>query len=111
MKIILLLAVLLLPASPARAAFEDLGSGARAPGMGNAFTAVADDLYAVYYNPSGLSQIERPQFSAAYARFYMGLTDGSDLGLSQITYAHPLKGGRWEHWARLVPLRLKRHLP
>ncbi|MFH1723901.1 MAG: hypothetical protein ABII00_04680 [Elusimicrobiota bacterium] len=80
---------------PARAAFDDLGAGGRAPGMGNAFTAIADDVYAVYYNPAGLAQLERPQISTAYSRFYMGLSDGSDLGLSQITYAHPLKNWRW----------------
>lgn len=84
----------LLAAQPALAAFEDLGSGARAPGLGNAFTALADDAYAAYYNPAGLAQLERPHFSAAYAKLYTGLSDGSDLGLSQLAYAHPLKNGR-----------------
>jgi tetratricopeptide (TPR) repeat protein len=93
-KITLALAVLLL-SSPAQAAFEDLGAGARAPGMGNAFTAIADDLYAIHYNPAGLAQLERAQFSASFSRFYMGLSDGSDLGTSQILYARPMKGGRW----------------
>ncbi|MFA6094036.1 MAG: type IX secretion system membrane protein PorP/SprF [Elusimicrobiota bacterium] len=87
--------LLALCATQARAAFDNLGAGARAPGMGNAFTAVADDLYAVYYNPAGLAQVQRPQFSAAYSKLYVGLTDGSDLGVSQMTYAHPLKKGRW----------------
>lgn len=92
---LLLAALLAALAAPARAAFTDLGAGARAPGMGNAFTAVADDLYAIYYNPAGLAQLDRPQFSAAYARLYMGLSDGSDLGLSHVTYASPLRSGRW----------------
>lgn len=95
LRIAVLGALLALPATGARAAFDSLGAGARAPGMGNAFTAVADDLYAVYYNPSGLAQVERPQLSAAYSRLHVGLSDGSDLGVSQITYAHPLKRGRW----------------
>ncbi|MFC2149611.1 OmpP1/FadL family transporter [Candidatus Auribacterota bacterium] len=34
------------------------GQGARAVGMGGAFTAVADDGSAVYYNPAGMSQID-----------------------------------------------------
>lgn len=90
-----LAALTALAAAPAFAAFEDLGAGARAPGMGNAFTAIADDVYAVYYNPAGLSFLERPQFSTSYSRLFMGLSDGSNLGLSQLTYAHPLKNGRW----------------
>lgn len=36
---------------------ETRGFGTRAMGMGGAFTAVADDVSAVYYNPAGLAQI------------------------------------------------------
>ena len=81
-------------AIPARAAFEQLGVGARAPGMGDAFTALADDAYAPYYNPAGLAQIDRGQLSAAYSRLYVGLGDGSDIGSSQIYYALPLARGK-----------------
>ncbi|MBI3566028.1 MAG: type IX secretion system membrane protein PorP/SprF, partial [Elusimicrobia bacterium] len=81
-------------AAPARAAFEDLGAGARGPGLGDAVTALADDAYATHYNPAGLAQLERPQFSAAYSRLYVGLSDGSDLGASDLVYAHPLARGR-----------------
>ncbi len=84
----------LLLAVPARAAFLDLGAGARAPGMGDAFTALADDAYAIHYNPAGLAQLERPQFSAAYSKLYLGLTDGSDLGSSQLMFAYPLAHGQ-----------------
>ncbi len=91
----LLWAALLL-ASPARAAFQDLGAGARAPGMGNAFTGLADDVYAIYYNPAGLAQLEGPEASVAYSALYMGLSDGSNLGIQQAAYAQPLgKGGRY----------------
>ena len=38
-----------------------LGWGARAVGMGNSFTAVADDLSALHYNSAGLAQIHDPQ--------------------------------------------------
>jgi long-chain fatty acid transport protein len=47
--------------------FETLGIGARAQGMGSAFTAVADDLFAIYYNPAGLAQLERHAIIAGYA--------------------------------------------
>jgi tetratricopeptide (TPR) repeat protein len=93
-KLALALLALVLAAAPSLAAFDDLGAGARAPGMGNAFTALSDDAYAIYYNPAGLTQLERPQFSASYAQLYTGLNDGSSLGTSQIVYAHPLKYGR-----------------
>jgi|CXWL01.1.fsa_nt_gi tetratricopeptide (TPR) repeat protein len=93
----LIIATLLLAlaaAMPARAAFDELGVGARAPGMGDAFTALADDAYAPYYNPAGLAQIDRGQLSAAYSRLYVGLGDGSDIGSSQIYYAMPLSRGK-----------------
>jgi tetratricopeptide (TPR) repeat protein len=81
-------------AATARAAFEDLGAGGRAPGMGDAFVAIADDVYAVHYNPAGLGRLERPQFGAAYTAHFVGLTDNSQLGSSFLGYAHPLEEGR-----------------
>ena len=42
-----------------------VGSGARALGQGNAFIAVADDATAASWNPGGLSQLEKPEFSFA----------------------------------------------
>ncbi|MEK7382688.1 MAG: type IX secretion system membrane protein PorP/SprF [Elusimicrobiota bacterium] len=85
---------LALLAGGARAAFEETGSGARAPGMGDAFTALADDAYSIHYNPAGLAQVDRPQFGAAYSRLYVGLSDGSEIGSSQLVYAHPLSHGK-----------------
>ncbi len=40
-----------------------VGSGARAAGMADAFVAVADDATAASWNPAGLVQLERPEFS------------------------------------------------
>ena len=42
------------------------GSGARALGLAGAFTAVADDATAASWNPAGLTQLERPEFSLVY---------------------------------------------
>lgn len=42
------------------------GLGARAMGMGGAYTAVADDAYAVYYNPAGLAQLREHQLQVDY---------------------------------------------
>jgi hypothetical protein len=64
--ITLILLILAAPATTARAevAFDYLhgsdlgiGIGARAISMSGAFTAVADDASAVYWNPAGLSQL------------------------------------------------------
>lgn len=37
------------------------GVGARAIGLGEAFTAVADDYSALYYNPAGMTQLNRSE--------------------------------------------------
>ena len=72
----LLVAALLVAAIPAGAVqtdvgtaaaqFLQIGGGARALGMGEAYTAVADGPDAVYWNPAGLSAMTSPE--AAYAR-------------------------------------------
>ena len=94
----LLLALLLVLAAPARAAFEDLGAGARAPGMGGAFVPVADDVYTMHYNPAGLSLLERPQLGVTYAQIQPGLQDGSNLSQTFIGYAHPMRNARKSTW-------------
>lgn len=38
-----------------------IGVGARAMGLSGAFTAVADDPSAAYWNPAGFSQLDRPE--------------------------------------------------
>ncbi len=81
---------------PARAAFEDLGVSARALGMGDAFTAVADDVYDIYYNPAGLATLDQPQLGVAYSKLFPGLTDNSNLQNSFVGYENPIgNDGRW----------------
>jgi long-chain fatty acid transport protein len=43
--------------------FNRTGSGARAAGMANAFIAVSDDGTAASWNPAGLAQLRKPEFS------------------------------------------------
>jgi len=40
-----------------------VGSGARAAGVGSAFIGLADDATAASWNPSGLTQLDRPELS------------------------------------------------
>jgi hypothetical protein len=40
------------------AQFLNMGVGARACGMGEAFTSIADDATAIYWNPAGLGKLE-----------------------------------------------------
>jgi len=48
----------------------EMGSSARACGMGGAFTAIADDESAVFYNPAGLASLSRLTISAFYQRAF-----------------------------------------
>ncbi len=96
MAILLMGAVLVSVEVTCWADFEDLGVGARPIGMGNAYTALADDVNAIYYNPAGLAQLDECQFTSGYGKLYWGLDDGSNLGSGFVGYAHPLY-----HWGTL----------
>ena len=65
---LVLLALPLLCTAPAEAATlaDTHGFGTRAIGMGGAFTAVADDVSAIYYNPAGLAQVQGHQAHFEY---------------------------------------------
>lgn len=78
---------------PAWAAYDDAGVGARVVGLGNAYTAVADDVYSVYYNPAGLATLDRPQLGTTYSRLFTGLSDNSNLQNSFLAYASPIRRG------------------
>lgn len=53
----------LLVAVQSRPSFTILGAGARAAGMGGAFTALADDASAASFNPAGLALLVKPETS------------------------------------------------
>ncbi|MEJ2626976.1 MAG: PorV/PorQ family protein, partial [bacterium] len=48
-------------------AFLRVGVGARAMGMGSAFTATANDASAIYWNPAGLGGLQSIEFVGAYS--------------------------------------------
>jgi hypothetical protein len=72
----LAIALLVLCAGTARAqegaAFLKIGVGARAIGMGNAYTATADDADSMFWNPAGLAQMKRPALGASRAMMFLG---------------------------------------
>ena len=45
------------------------GTGARALGLGNAFTGIADDFTAVWWNPAGLGQIKKFELTGGFNHF------------------------------------------
>ena len=51
--------------------FLKIGQGARAVAMGDAFTAVADDINAIFWNGSGLVHVERVAYQANWTRFLL----------------------------------------
>jgi long-subunit fatty acid transport protein len=61
------------PEDALRFATPGLGVGARAIGMGGAYTGIANDYSALFWNPAGLAQIEHGEFS---------------LGLSHLSYGN-----------------------
>ena len=54
------------------AAFLKLGVGARAIGMGGAYTAVADDVSAIAWNPAGLSSLAKRELGVTHAELAAG---------------------------------------
>src|SRR3989339_2218553 len=71
------------------AAFDEMNVGARAQGMAGAFTAVSDDVNALFYNPAGASMLKKSELTSNYGRLFMGLDDNSSIGSSFVGYAHP----------------------
>jgi opacity protein-like surface antigen len=74
------------------AQFLKIGVGARALGMGEAFAAVANDASALYWNPGGISRLNRPEIvfnhtkwvgdiSEEYLGYIQPLSNTSTLGL------------------------------
>jgi hypothetical protein len=55
------------------AQFLKIGAGARPTAMGDAYTAVSDDVNAVHFNPAGLSQLDRAQITALHTQWFQGL--------------------------------------
>ena len=76
-----LAALLFLAALPAAAGpgttaanFLKVGVGARPVSLGEAYTAVSEDVNAIYYNPAGLAFLERHEVTLMHNKFYKGVS-------------------------------------
>lgn len=79
--------------------FLKIGTSARAAGMGDAFTAVANDINAIFFNGAGLTQIKRLGYSVNYTKWLAntslysvaaawntGSARGEVIGFSAVVY-------------------------
>ena len=56
--------------------FLKINVGARAVAMGGAFTGLANDATALYYNPAGIASMPRTNFVAGYHNYFADLQSG-----------------------------------
>lgn len=75
------------------APFLKIGQGARAAAMGEAFTAVADDSTAVFWNPAGLAQVQSIQAQFTLNRWI------SDFRQSYLGAVVPIAGAWGLGWS------------
>src|SRR3989339_29181 len=55
------------------ASFLKIGLGARAIGMGESYAGIADDVYAVYWNPAGLNNLTSNEFTAMHTEWFQDI--------------------------------------
>lgn len=55
------------------AQFLKIGPGARPAGMGEAFSAVSDDIHGLYYNPAGLASLRHVEFGGMHNEYFQSL--------------------------------------
>ena len=66
------------------AAFLKIDAATRATAMGGAFVGVANDVNSVFWNPAGLIQMEKREFSAMYNSWF------ADINYTSGAYSQPL---------------------
>lgn len=73
------------------AAYLKMGVSARALGMGEAFTAIADDASSTYYNPAGLGGLKKREFLTMHAM----LSLDRKFDFANYVMPDPKKRGVW----------------
>lgn len=76
--------------SEAACLFLQISPGARAAGMGEAFVGLADDAYAVYYNPAGLGFLRGQEVTLMHANWLPQF--GNDLFIDFAAYRRHFEG-------------------
>ncbi len=61
-----------------------IGVGAKAVGMGESYVAAADDVYAAYWNPAGLTHVETNQFGFMHNEWF------EDIRYEFLGYVQPM---------------------
>jgi long-subunit fatty acid transport protein len=69
--------------------FLEIGVSPRADALGGAFTAIADDASAVYYNPAGMVQLENAQLMLSHIAYSSAI----DISYNFVGLVLPLKVG------------------
>ena len=91
--------------------FLAIGTGVRAIGMGAAFTSLANDGSAIFWNPAGIAQIRDTEIDLMRAYLYSGLAKYDNFNFIQ-PLPNELTIGF--NWTRLtidnIPLFLEKHL-
>jgi len=86
---VILLSQLVMAQGQAGSLFLSINPGARANGMGEAQIGIANDAYATYYNPAGLSNLSNIQASFMHTSYLPNLVD--DMAYDFITFATPFR--------------------
>jgi len=117
----LLVALSCLAPSPARAQelnYQTFLIGDRALGMGGAFTGLADDAAASWYNPAGLAQVRSSSIGGslsvdAYRRYVIEDGYGSPIGVADLEHddlpSVPLFAGLVKKFGGRDPDGVRRH--
>ena len=66
------------------AAFLKIDAASRPTAMGGAFVGLADDVNSVFWNPAGLTQMEKRELTGMYNSWFTGINYASGA------YSHPL---------------------
>lgn len=69
----------------AGAQFLKIGPGARVDSLGGAFGALANDVTSIYWNPAGLSQLEKTSFSDTHTVWL------ADIRYNYLAFATPIE--------------------
>ena len=86
---VILISQLVMAQGQAGSLFLSINPGARANGMGEAQIGIANDAYATYYNPAGLSNLSSTQASFMHTSYLPNLVD--DMAYDFITFATPFR--------------------